>query len=328
MKHLMLLPLLLIIFSSLNAQYIPPHRDGVSQADYDKWVRRIKAYYKHLNNPDEALTPKQEFVILANYSTAYYVLKEPTDSCYQFMEQAMEINKEFGCSHLNNDIESSDFLGIPSFKEKLGVENWEYLMQGCDKILAEKTAEKALALEKEYEENKDIYNFELIEQLKEISKKDQDVRYKWSKIKQKYGKDSKEELDYIKIVHESDSINLVAVEAIIEKHGYPGKNLVGSEYQTDAMWVIHHAKYNEFRKKYFPILYQAAENGELPLSAFKLYIDRLHQVEFGTQLYGTQSQYNKELNAYERTPMEDEENYKQRIQDFNNGIIDIGRLSL
>lgn len=313
MKHLMLLPLLLIIFSSLNAQYIPPHRDGVSQADYDKWVRRIKFYYEKLNS-SEVLSSKTQIGLLLNYSTAYYTLKEPTDSSLFLLQKAMLVDKKIGCEILISYTEMVEMLpnGIP-LEQRMSSSQWQNLVKDCGEILAKKANEKALFLEKEYEDNRDIYDFELIEQLSLIMEKDQKFR---------------KNLGELKINHYQDSLNLAAVKKIIQEYGYPGKSLVGSKCETYAMWIIHHADNSEVRYKYFPLLYKAVQNNELDAVAFKFFIDRIHHTKFGTQLYGTQSQYNEVINAYERVPIEDEENYKQRIQDFNNGIIDIGRLSL
>lgn len=234
MKNSILIILFFSILQTIDAQYIPPHREDVSQADYDKWVRRIKYYHEYLNDSEEKLQPKQAFTILANYSTAYYVLKEPTDSCYQFMERAMKIDKDFGCVFLDSNIETAAYLGIPSFKEIIGIENWEYLMQGCGKILAAKEEKKAIELANEYEINKNIYNFELIAQLTEIMEKDQASRIKSIKNKSK---------NHFEIDEVQDSLNLLAIEAIIAQYGYPGKSLVGSKCETYAMWIIHHAKY-------------------------------------------------------------------------------------
>ncbi len=56
------------------------------------------------------------------------------------------------------------------------------------------------------------------------------------------------------IITETDSLNLVKVEKIISKYGYPGKSLVGQPTNTAAFLVIQHSPKI---KQYYPLVEKA-----------------------------------------------------------------------
>ena len=83
-----------------------------------------------------------------------------------------------------------------------------------------------------------------------------------------------------------DRENLIKVEKIIKKYGYPGKSLVG-EPENKAVWyVIQHSPEIE---KYFPMIKKAAEEKELPFRLYAMMLDRKLMQENKEQIYGTQA---------------------------------------
>ncbi|KMQ66930.1 hypothetical protein ACM46_00290 [Chryseobacterium angstadtii] len=89
----------------------------------------------------------------------------------------------------------------------------------------------------------------------------------------------------IKIMDEQDQNNLVKVEKIIEKYGYPGKSMVG-EPESYAVWyVIQHSPKIE---KYLPLIKKATDEEELPFRLYAMMLDRKLMYENKEQIYGTQ----------------------------------------
>lgn len=99
---------------------------------------------------------------------------------------------------------------------------------------------------------------------------------------------SKEELSNNKIwiiINKQDSINLIKIEEIISKFGYPGKTLVG-EPTNEAVWYV--IQHSDKIPKYFPLIQKAGENKEITFTKVAMMQDRLLRYEGKEQLYGTQ----------------------------------------
>lgn len=119
-----------------------------------------------------------------------------------------------------------------------------------------------------------------------------------------------------KLQSELDSANLVAVEQIIKKRGYPGKTLVGTPANETAWYVIQHS--TEI-KKYFPLIQKAGKQSELPMYLVAKMEDRLLMEDNKPQKYGTQAIElliaNPERNKVQKIyiwPVEDADNVNTR----------------
>jgi hypothetical protein len=88
-----------------------------------------------------------------------------------------------------------------------------------------------------------------------------------------------------KIVNNRDSINLIRVDEIIAKYGYPGKSLVGEPTNEVAWSVIQHSKKIA---NYFQMIQEAGSSNELPFTKVAMMQDRIMMKEGKEQLYGTQ----------------------------------------
>jgi len=88
-----------------------------------------------------------------------------------------------------------------------------------------------------------------------------------------------------KLQNSIDSSNLVFVENVIMKFGYPGRTLVGEE-TWDAAWnVIQHSSKID---KYLGIIKKAATEKELPFRLYAMMYDRYLVNHKKEQMYGTQ----------------------------------------
>ena len=88
-----------------------------------------------------------------------------------------------------------------------------------------------------------------------------------------------------KLQNSIDSSNLVFVEAIIQKYGYPGKTLVGTETCKAAWDVIQHSPKID---KYVALIKIAADKKELPFKLYAMMFDRYLVGNKKEQIYGSQ----------------------------------------
>ena len=133
----------------------------------------------------------------------------------------------------------------------------------------------------------DVYestiNVALRNELIEIQKEDQKYRMQMQEVER-----GSDEMDALWEKQSAvDEKNIKRIEEIIEKHGYPGKSLVGSQAMGAAFLVIQHADLS-YQEKYLPLITEAAEKGEMQKSSLALLIDRVRMRNGEPQVYGTQ----------------------------------------
>lgn len=122
--------------------------------------------------------------------------------------------------------------------------------------------------------------------------------------KTRKGSDSAAFVQYI------DSCNLVAVESLIAKYGWPGKSFVGAKGNYTIWLVIQHADLAT-QEKYLPMMKESvAKNESRPVDLAYLE-DRIRMRKGEKQLYGTQVSFNK-TGGQEIWPIEDEKNVNTR----------------
>jgi hypothetical protein len=91
---------------------------------------------------------------------------------------------------------------------------------------------------------------------------------------------------YWKLQNRTDSSNLLFVEAILNRYGYPGQTLVGVPTNEAAWNVIQHSGKID---TYIPIIKKAAEENELPFNLYAMMLDRYLMNKGQEQIYGTQA---------------------------------------
>jgi hypothetical protein len=87
------------------------------------------------------------------------------------------------------------------------------------------------------------------------------------------------------LITKTDSINLLKVEKIVKKYGYPGKSMVGEPTNTTVFLVIQHSTKIS---KYYPLIEEAGKNKEVPFTDVAMMLDRKLTEERKPQIYGTQ----------------------------------------
>ncbi|UQD57684.1 hypothetical protein FLAK523_04290 [Flavobacterium sp. K5-23] len=87
------------------------------------------------------------------------------------------------------------------------------------------------------------------------------------------------------LTREIDSANLVAVESIIKKYGYPSKSIAGETSNNAIFYVIQHSKKID---EYLPLIRKATKNGDLAKTSLAMMEDRNLMYKGIEQIYGTQ----------------------------------------
>lgn len=83
-----------------------------------------------------------------------------------------------------------------------------------------------------------------------------------------------------------DSLNILFIEDIIQKYGYPGKTMVGEPTNESAWNIIQHSTKIV---DYLPLIKNAAEHKELPFHLYAMMFDRDLSNKNKEQVYGTQA---------------------------------------
>ena len=115
-----------------------------------------------------------------------------------------------------------------------------------------------------------------------------DCREKSEILSKVYESDQRirKENDLIKYAKE-DHRNQELVISIIEKCGMPTLDEV-SQKEMDAIWLGLQHTVKKYRKKYFPLVEKAVENGDLTKEQYALMKDRIRMDEGKPQIYGSQ----------------------------------------
>lgn len=135
--------------------------------------------------------------------------------------------------------------------------------------------------------------------LKNILEDDQAVRgEKGAQIILKFGKDSKEDRAYVEAQWGQDSINLIKIEAYLNRFPYPSVDSLGKEASLTPWIVIHHSKTNEIRDRYFETFYQAYLMGNITDTQISMCLGRFYQRKFGSRFdMESPYTYEDEINA-------------------------------
>ena len=119
----------------------------------------------------------------------------------------------------------------------------------------------------------------------------------------------------IKKMMEIDRQNTTWLKVIVEKHGWPGKSLVGEEGAHSAWLLVQHADHDvAFQKKCLDLLKAAVEQEEASPQDFAYLTDRVLIAEKRRQIYGTQ--LTQEGDKFKPLPIEDEEHVDDRRKEI------------
>jgi hypothetical protein len=151
----------------------------------------------------------------------------------------------------------------------------------------------------------------LVKQLDSIYTDDFTYRAQLESIQSKYGGDSKEMKSLWRIIDEKDSLNLIKVEAILNKYGWLGTDVVGEQGNATLFFVIQHSDIGA-QEKYLPVMRDAVKKGNAKASSLALLEDRVALRQGKRQIYGSQVAWNMKTNDYYVLPLEDPDHVDKR----------------
>lgn len=126
-----------------------------------------------------------------------------------------------------------------------------------------------------------------------------------------YGAESKEYKKYQEVYEKNHIINEKKVTNILNKYGWPTKEIAGEQGNWTICNVIQHAD-NEIRIKLLPIMKQAVIDKKLAPRFLVRAEDRIATERGDLQLYGGQMKYYPETKSFNLWPVYDPVNIDKR----------------
>ncbi len=126
-------------------------------------------------------------------------------------------------------------------------------------------------------------------ELQDILDADQKFRREYVRVQSSPESSSRIIDSLFEAMQRSDSINLLRVLSVLDRGGWPSRNKVG-DMSAVPFVVLQHAPL-EVRLDYAPLVYAAAEGGDLTRAQMALFEDRIAVDEGKKQKYGTQIIY-------------------------------------
>ena len=114
-----------------------------------------------------------------------------------------------------------------------------------------------------------------------------------------------------KKLQEIDARNTAWMKEVVDKHGWPGKSLVGKDGAMKAWLLVQHADQDRaFQKRCLPLLAGAVKKGEAGPEHLAYLTDRVKVADKEKQVYGTQ--FHEVGGKMEPYPIEDEADVDKR----------------
>jgi hypothetical protein len=252
--------MLLSLASKASCQFIPDKNSKLSNGMYNKYRLNLDTAY--MNN-DLFEVGIQLANLLASSDTVFNYLDagiiqnaKNCDRIFNFYN----VLQEGGFKVNIVKIDTPKFLNSFSLCEELIGEN------AYNDFLEKKQKEYQERMSKRVKLDSTKFDYELIKQLDEILNDDQRLR-----MKMQDGIKSEEYEALWQEQKKLDSLNLIKVQDIIEKYGYPGNEAVGYDHAFTPLLVLHHQADLETRMKYMPILQQALKDKKISEGAFYMF---------------------------------------------------------
>jgi hypothetical protein len=282
------------------------------------------------------IIPLLSFIILTEFSfgqnVEYSLLIKKADSLYSkkdFKNSALVFSNAFKANGwigspadrynaayswaLANNADSA-FFQLNRIATKANYSNYAHIASDPDLNVLHSDI-RWITLLKTIKENKEKaesnLNKPLVAELDSIYIDDQKGRLETSEIEKKFGWKSKEMLDHWKVILEKDKTNLIKVKAIIDKYGWLGPDVIGTQGNSTLFLVIQHADQTT-QEKYLPIMREAVKNGKAEGNSLALLEDRVALGQGKKQVYGSQIGQDVATQKYYVLPLEDPDNVDKR----------------
>ena len=287
MKRIILFLLFLVYGGAhINAQNAPSYRDQINVANQ---LYQDKEFLKSAQASSAAFAahPKQVNVYDRYNAACSWALANRPEEAFEELQIVVSDYAYTNADHFSND---SDLESLHTDAR------WE----------------KVVALVKANKEKEEaLYKWPLVNQLHQIYQDDQHHRQKANAVYNQYGAESNEYTSLQDTIHDLDSINLIQVTEIIDKHGWLGPEVVSKRGNAALFLVIQHANL-EVQLQYLPMLREAVVNGKANGSSLALMEDRVALRQGQKQIYGSQIGRNKETGEAYVRPLADPDQVDQR----------------
>jgi len=135
-----------------------------------------------------------------------------------------------------------------------------------------------------------------------------------------HGDESKEFLEQQKIYERNHAINEKKIRDILDKSGWPVKEIIGEQGNRTICNVIQHAE-NNIRIKYLPMMKQAVLDKHLNPQLLVRAEDRIATERGDLQIYGGQMKFYPETKTFNVWPVFDPVNIDKRRTEIGLGSI-------
>lgn len=221
------------------------------------------------------------------------------------------------CSWALAEMPDSAFFQLEKIAAETNYLNYTRLTNDTDlkSLNNDKRWVSLLAVVKKNKEKAEVnFNKPLVAQLDSIYIEDQKYRLQLNKTEEKFGWDSKEMKNLVKIIDTKDSINGISIKAILDNYGWLGTDVVGEQGNSTLFLVIQHSD-QATQEKYLPMMRDAVKNGKARVSDLALLEDRVALKQGKRQIYGSQIGQNTKTKLYYVEPLEDPANVDKRRSD-------------
>lgn len=151
----------------------------------------------------------------------------------------------------------------------------------------------------------------IIKALFAVDADDQKFRNQMDYVQNKFGGKSTEMKTLMGHMKLLDSLNLIKIEGLINKYGWLGESIIGSQGNTTLFMVIQHSDLKT-QEKYLPMIRQAVTDGNAKPHHLAMLEDRVALLEGKRQVYGSQVGWDMNTNTYYVLPLEEPENVDKR----------------
>jgi hypothetical protein len=272
-----------------------------------------------------AFGQENDYPMLTHQADSLYHAKDFKNSAIKFSEAfksagwtgASNDRYNAACSWALAGVPDSAFFQLKRIADKANYTNYAHITTDPDlKSLYKNKQWKPLLkkIKKNKEKAEVNFNKPVVAQLDKIYVEDQKYRMELNDIAKKFGWDSKELKDQWKIIMQKDSINLIKVKAILDKHGWLGNDVVGQQGNTTLFLVIQHSD-QKTQEKYLPMMREAVKKGKATGAQLALLEDRVALGQDKKQVYGSQISRDPETQKYYVSPLEDPDNVDKRREE-------------
>ena len=151
----------------------------------------------------------------------------------------------------------------------------------------------------------------LMDSLETVFHRDQDQRLLIDSVQKQFGFSSEQLKNLWKSIASNDSANLVFVNSVVARYGWPGPDIVGRKGDLALFMVIQHAD-SATQVRYLPILKEVARTGGVEYSELSMLEDRILMKQGQKQIYGSQLRTDPQTGKQTFYPIADEANVDER----------------